>query len=151
MDVPVGRTYLPGESWGDLEGPDWALDPWSAWRTARPERMLVLNVPMVAPNEPPASDDVAAVQPAQPVRADHGKTGWLVVRLRPQRTELQQLERPPVDADPDLPEQHRRPDLPPHGHRDCQHYRADQDQRDGGADDVQDSLAVRRPAQAHHR
>jgi hypothetical protein len=60
-DVSVGRTYLPGKSWDDLEGPDWALDPWSAWRAARPERMLAVNVPMVAPNEPPVSDDAAAV------------------------------------------------------------------------------------------
>jgi hypothetical protein len=58
--VVVGHTYLPGNSWRDLEGPDWALDPWSAWRVARPERMLVLNVPMVAPNEPPLGDQEAA-------------------------------------------------------------------------------------------
>lgn len=59
-DVLVGRTYLPGRSWDDLEGPDWALDPWSAWRAARSKRMLAVNVPMVAPNEPPVSDDAAA-------------------------------------------------------------------------------------------
>jgi hypothetical protein len=58
--VSVGRTYLPGDSWQDLEGPDGILDPWSAWRAARRDRMLVLNVPMVAPNEPPLSDDAAA-------------------------------------------------------------------------------------------
>lgn len=56
----VGHTYLPGESWQDIEGPDWVLDPWSAWRSAEPGRMLVLNVPMLAPSDPPLDDDDAA-------------------------------------------------------------------------------------------
>jgi hypothetical protein len=56
VKVSVGRTYLPGESWDDLEGPDWALDPWAAWRAVDPQRLLVLNVPMLAPNETAASD-----------------------------------------------------------------------------------------------
>jgi hypothetical protein len=49
--VPVGRTYLPGENWAALSGPDFILKPWTAWLRARPGRSLVLNVPMVAPNE----------------------------------------------------------------------------------------------------
>jgi hypothetical protein len=60
VSLSVGRTYLPGDSWRDVEGPDWALDPWSTWRAARSDRMLVLNVPMVVPNEPPLSDEEAA-------------------------------------------------------------------------------------------
>jgi hypothetical protein len=56
----VGRTYLPGRSWPDLEGPDWVLEPWTGWKSARSGRMLVLNVPMVAPNEPAVGDDEAA-------------------------------------------------------------------------------------------
>jgi hypothetical protein len=60
VTVPVGHAYLPGGSWSDLEGPDWVLDPWAAWRSARSARMLVLNVPMVAPNEPPVGDSEAA-------------------------------------------------------------------------------------------
>jgi hypothetical protein len=58
--VTVGRTYLPGTSWENIQGPAWALDPWSAWRSARPGRVLVLNVPMAAPNEPPVGDEEAA-------------------------------------------------------------------------------------------
>ncbi len=58
--VTVGHTYLPGGTWADVEGPDWVLDPWSAWRTARPDRMLVLNVPMLAPNEPALGDTEVA-------------------------------------------------------------------------------------------
>lgn len=61
IEVTVGRSYLPGATWADLEGPDWVLDPWTAWRAQRPERMLALNVPMVAGNESGRSDpDVAA-------------------------------------------------------------------------------------------
>ena len=56
----VGRSYLPGGSWQDLEGPDWVLDPWSAWRRSHRDRMFVLNVPMVAPNEPPLDDATVA-------------------------------------------------------------------------------------------
>lgn len=58
--VTVGRTFLPGASWEDLQGPDGILDPWTGWRAARPGRLLVLNVPMVAPNEPPVGDAQAA-------------------------------------------------------------------------------------------
>jgi hypothetical protein len=54
--VSVGRSYLPGASWEDVEGPGWALDSWSAWRAARRDRIFVLNVPLVAPNEPPLDD-----------------------------------------------------------------------------------------------
>ena len=54
--VTVGRTYLPGHTWADVEGPDSILRPWSAWQSARPERLLVLNVPMLVPNEPPLDD-----------------------------------------------------------------------------------------------
>lgn len=62
VPVTVGRGYVPGRSWANLEGPDSILDPWSAWRRARPDRMLVLNVPMVVPNEPALSDaDVATL------------------------------------------------------------------------------------------
>jgi len=56
----VGHAYLPGTGWADLEGPDYVLDPWSAWRTARPDRTLVLNVPMVAPNEPALAEQDTA-------------------------------------------------------------------------------------------
>ena len=60
VTVTVGRTYLPAGSWDDLEGPDWALDPWAAWRSERPGRVLAVNVPMVSPNEPPVGDAEAA-------------------------------------------------------------------------------------------
>lgn len=60
--VTVGHPYLPGHAWEDLEGPDWLLDPWSAWRAGQPDRILVLNVPMVAPNEPPLADEETAEQ-----------------------------------------------------------------------------------------
>ncbi|HEX6872153.1 MAG TPA: glycosyl hydrolase [Micromonosporaceae bacterium] len=68
--VAVGHTYLPGDNWSDLAGVDWVLDPWTAWRRAAPARMLVLNVPMVAPNEADLPDpDVAAL-------LRQGADGW---------------------------------------------------------------------------
>src|SRR5690348_14236242 len=56
VPVTVGRSYLPAASWDDLEGPDWVLDPWTAWRSERPGRVLAVNVPMAAPNEPAVGD-----------------------------------------------------------------------------------------------
>jgi hypothetical protein len=50
-DPLVGHTYLPGGSWADVEGPAWLVGPWARWRTANPARLLVLNVPMLVPNE----------------------------------------------------------------------------------------------------
>src|SRR5262245_59714541 len=58
--VTVGHIYLPGQHWDDLEGADWVLDPWSQWRRADPDRLFVLNVPIVAPNEAALSDGASA-------------------------------------------------------------------------------------------
>jgi hypothetical protein len=58
--VTVGHTYLAGNGWDDIEGPDWVLAPWTAWLRAAPGRLLVLNVPMVVPNEPPLRTGAAA-------------------------------------------------------------------------------------------
>lgn len=58
--VTVGRTYLPGDDWRHIEGPEWAIGPWTRWKTADRRRMLVLNVPMLAPNEAGAQVPVLA-------------------------------------------------------------------------------------------
>jgi hypothetical protein len=55
-EATVGHTYLPGSSWRDLEGPDWIIDPWTAWSAAKPGRTLVINVPVLAPSEPAVDD-----------------------------------------------------------------------------------------------
>ncbi|MFI7462188.1 glycoside hydrolase family 26 protein [Nonomuraea sp. NPDC049646] len=60
-EVRVGRTYVPGEAWNALGGPDFVLQPWMRWRAAKPGRMLVLNVPMVMPNEGGLPDEAVAV------------------------------------------------------------------------------------------
>lgn len=49
--LTVGRSYLPGDNWSDIDGDSRIIGPWAAWGAAKPERTLVLNVPMVAPNE----------------------------------------------------------------------------------------------------
>ncbi|MGW3283652.1 glycoside hydrolase family 26 protein [Streptomyces sp. NPDC001002] len=47
----VGREYLPGDRWKGIEGSDGQLSPWGTWRRARPDRLFVLNVPMLPRNE----------------------------------------------------------------------------------------------------
>ncbi|MEW2154320.1 glycosyl hydrolase [Streptomyces sp. NPDC007189] len=56
-ELKVAHTYLPGDSWLDIEGPPGFLDVWAQWRRAKADRMLVLNVPMQQHNEAGVSDD----------------------------------------------------------------------------------------------
>jgi len=58
--VTVGHTYLPGETWKGIEGPGNLVRSWGEWRAADPRRKLVVNVPMLAPNELPLPDDVVS-------------------------------------------------------------------------------------------
>ncbi|MEU6356334.1 glycosyl hydrolase [Streptomyces sp. NPDC047072] len=54
LDAPaprVGHVYLPGDRWSNIEGAPGYLNTWARWRQARPERMLVLNVPMLDRSE----------------------------------------------------------------------------------------------------
>ncbi|CAL9449525.1 glycoside hydrolase family 26 protein [Streptomyces sp. enrichment culture] len=55
-ELRVGHTYLPGDRWSNIEGRPGFLDVWADWRTERPDRMLVLNVPMLERNEEGLSD-----------------------------------------------------------------------------------------------
>ncbi|MYU22244.1 glycosyl hydrolase [Streptomyces sp. SID8352] len=52
----VGRTYLPGDRWSNIEGAPGFLDLWADWRTGRADRTLVLNVPMLERNEEGVGD-----------------------------------------------------------------------------------------------
>jgi hypothetical protein len=47
----VGRTYLPGDLWSNIEGRPAFLRPWARWRRADPDRLFALNVPMLERNE----------------------------------------------------------------------------------------------------
>lgn len=58
--MTVGHTYLAGENWSDLEGDPEILDPWTEWHKENPGSLLVLNVPMLAPNEQPTGDGAVA-------------------------------------------------------------------------------------------
>ncbi|SDN01552.1 glycoside hydrolase family 26 protein [Actinacidiphila guanduensis] len=58
--VRVGHTYLPGDTWQDIEGDDDLLTPWADWTKAEPGRMFVLNVPMQQDNEAHLSDGEVA-------------------------------------------------------------------------------------------
>ncbi|MFD3969717.1 glycoside hydrolase family 26 protein [Streptomyces cyaneofuscatus] len=50
-ELRVGHTYLPGDLWVNIEGTPDFLDAWADWRKADPDRMFVLNVPMLERNE----------------------------------------------------------------------------------------------------
>ncbi|SFD23574.1 glycoside hydrolase family 26 protein [Streptomyces aidingensis] len=51
MELNVGHTYLPGDLWINIQGRPEFLAPWAEWRRARPERLFVLNVPMLERSE----------------------------------------------------------------------------------------------------
>ncbi|MEU9336759.1 glycosyl hydrolase [Streptomyces sp. NPDC048290] len=55
-DLRVGHTYLPGDLWSNIEGRPDFLASWADWRRADPDRMFVLNVPMLERNEEGLSD-----------------------------------------------------------------------------------------------
>ncbi len=55
-DLRVGRTYLPGDLWSNIEGAPGFLDDWADWRRERDDRIFVLNVPMMERNEEGVSD-----------------------------------------------------------------------------------------------
>ncbi|MFJ4691021.1 glycoside hydrolase family 26 protein [Streptomyces sp. NPDC088766] len=54
----VGRAYLPGDRWSNIEGAPGYLEHWARWRTARADRMFVLNVPMLERTEEQLPDAV---------------------------------------------------------------------------------------------
>ncbi|MFC9804284.1 glycoside hydrolase family 26 protein [Streptomyces griseoaurantiacus] len=56
-ELRVGHTYLPGDRWANIEGPEGFLDVWARWRRQRDDRMLVLNVPMMERNEAHVPDE----------------------------------------------------------------------------------------------
>jgi Glycosyl hydrolase family 26 len=58
--MTVGHTYLAGDNWSDVEGDPAVLGPWTAWHRANPGSLLVLNVPMLVPNETPTGDAAVA-------------------------------------------------------------------------------------------
>jgi hypothetical protein len=58
--MTVGHTYLAGNNWSDIEGDLAILGPWTAWHRADPGSLLVLNVPMLVPNEQPTGDAAVA-------------------------------------------------------------------------------------------
>lgn len=55
-ELRVGRTYLPGDTWSNIEALPTYLDKWAEWRRAKDDRLFVLNVPMLERNEAKLSD-----------------------------------------------------------------------------------------------
>ncbi|MGW2820081.1 glycoside hydrolase family 26 protein [Streptomyces sp. NPDC001443] len=58
----VGHVYLPGDRWSNIEGAPGYLELWARWRRARPDRLFVLNVPMLERTEAHLSDDVVRTE-----------------------------------------------------------------------------------------
>ncbi|MEU2832044.1 glycosyl hydrolase [Streptomyces lavendulae] len=50
-ELRAGHTYLPGDTWANIEGAPDSLRSWARWRRARADRLFVLNVPMLDHNE----------------------------------------------------------------------------------------------------
>ncbi|MGW7455015.1 glycoside hydrolase family 26 protein [Streptomyces sp. NPDC054787] len=50
-ELRAGHTYLPGDTWRNIEGEPNSLDSWAEWRRAEADRLFVLNVPMFEGNE----------------------------------------------------------------------------------------------------
>ncbi|MGW1764702.1 glycoside hydrolase family 26 protein [Streptomyces sp. NPDC002073] len=59
-ELRAGHTYLPGDTWTNIEGAPASLSSWARWRTARADRLFVLNVPMLARNEAGVPDHQVA-------------------------------------------------------------------------------------------
>ncbi|WCD87785.1 hypothetical protein KPP03845_104186 [Streptomyces xanthophaeus] len=50
-ELRAGHTYLPGDTWTNIEGAPDSLRTWARWRKERADRLFVLNVPMQERNE----------------------------------------------------------------------------------------------------
>lgn len=50
-ELRAGHTYLPGDTWANIEGAPDSLRTWARWRNERADRLFVLNVPMQERNE----------------------------------------------------------------------------------------------------
>ncbi|MBD0711676.1 hypothetical protein BU197_25965 [Streptomyces sp. CBMA291] len=55
-ELRVAHTYLPGDLWQNIEGSPRFLAAWTRWREEKPDRVFVLNVPMLERNEDGLSD-----------------------------------------------------------------------------------------------
>ncbi|MER6218182.1 glycosyl hydrolase [Streptomyces sp. NPDC001674] len=59
-EVRAGHTYLPGDTWANIEGEPASLASWARWRKERRDRLFVLNVPMFEGNEAGVPDEGVA-------------------------------------------------------------------------------------------
>ncbi|MFD7922848.1 glycosyl hydrolase [Streptomyces sp. NPDC059740] len=56
-DLRVGHTYLPGDTWQNIEGRPAFLRPWARWKQGASDRLFVLNVPLLEGNENRVGDE----------------------------------------------------------------------------------------------
>ncbi|MEV7446236.1 glycosyl hydrolase [Streptomyces sp. NPDC091204] len=70
-ELRAGHTYLPGDTWTNIEGAPDSLPTWAAWRRARADRLFVLNVPMLDRNEAGVPDGRVAELLRSGARGDY--------------------------------------------------------------------------------
>ncbi|MEU9144974.1 glycosyl hydrolase [Streptomyces sp. NPDC048349] len=59
-ELRAGHTYLPGDTWANIEGAPDSLRSWAQWRNESADRLFVLNVPMLERNEAGVPDGEVA-------------------------------------------------------------------------------------------
>ncbi|MBW5481097.1 hypothetical protein GPJ59_04145 [Streptomyces bambusae] len=59
-ELRAGHTYLPGDTWANIEGAPESLHSWAQWRNEERDRLFILNVPMLEGNEEGVPDDRVA-------------------------------------------------------------------------------------------
>ncbi|MFJ8944030.1 glycoside hydrolase family 26 protein [Streptomyces sp. NPDC102395] len=67
----VGRAYLPGDRWSNIEGAPGYLTHWAQWRKARADRMFVLNVPMLERTEGGVDDATVRAELRRGARGEY--------------------------------------------------------------------------------
>lgn len=72
-DVVVAMDYMPSETWDNIQGEAWFLDPWVAWLKVDPNRRLMMTVPAL-PGPADLSGPTAGINPG-PVSLAAGATG----------------------------------------------------------------------------
>ncbi len=73
-DVMLAEAFEAKDTWDDIDGQGWQLNPWTAWLKAKPGRKLILGVPML-PGDWNRNGATSGPGPLGPVSLETGATG----------------------------------------------------------------------------
>ncbi|MEP6669837.1 MAG: glycosyl hydrolase [Chthoniobacter sp.] len=73
--VDLAGEFDGSESWDNLEGPSWLLNPWAKWVTQKPGRQLILAVPMLAGPWGRTGPTAGTIDKGEAVSLEKGATG----------------------------------------------------------------------------